>query len=160
MQKVLIIRKAAISRRLGFDPSRAEDGFKREDGRDATIVIDGVTVQRSTNNFTIDGITYNLTRDFEAVEGEVEAITLAMTQDVDQAFENIKTFVEAYNKVIETINEALSQERFRDYPPLTDEQKEAMTDKEIELWEEKARSASSKGILYSKTLSTAYAAHW
>ncbi|MFY9177581.1 MAG: flagellar filament capping protein FliD [Caldicoprobacterales bacterium] len=125
---------------LGFDPSRAEDGFKREDGRDATIVIDGVTVQRSTNNFTIDGITYNLTRDFEAVEGEVEAITLAMTQDVDQAFENIKTFVEAYNKVIETINEALSQERFRDYPPLTDEQKEAMTDKEIELWEEKARS--------------------
>ena len=48
--------------------------------------------------------------------------------------------MDEYNKVIEAINGKLYEERFRGYPPLTDEQKEAMSDKEVELWEQKARS--------------------
>ena len=108
-------------------------------GTDAKIVMDGLEIYRSTNNFTIDGITYNLTHDFNAVGGE-EPITLTMTKDVDQAFDNIKSFVEAYNKIIDTINGTLSQEKFKDFLPLTDEQREAMSEKDIELWEKKARS--------------------
>lgn len=108
-------------------------------GEDAKVVIDGMTVYRSTNNFTIDGITYNLTHDFKLIDGE-EPITLTMTKDVDQAFDNIKSFVESYNKIIDTINGTLSQEKFKDFPPLTDEQREAMSEKDIELWEKKAKS--------------------
>ena len=36
-------------------------------GQDAVMVMDGITIYRSTNNFTIDGVTYNLTHEFEAV---------------------------------------------------------------------------------------------
>ena len=115
------------------------DGAQVNQGKDAMMTIDGITLYRSTNNFTIDGVTYNLNQDFKLGEG-IEPINLTMVRDVDQAFDNIKSFVEAYNKILDTLNETISQERFRDFLPLTDEQREAMSEKEIELWEEKARS--------------------
>ena len=115
------------------------DGAQVNQGKDAMMTIDGITLYRSTNNFTIDGVTYNLNQDFKLGE-EIEPISLTMVRDVDQAFDNIKSFVEAYNKILDTLNETISQERFRDFLPLTDEQREAMSEKEIELWEEKARS--------------------
>ncbi len=109
-------------------------------GKDAIMVMDNMTIYRSTNSFTIDGITYNLTREFDAGLDGLEPITLTMSRDVDKAFDNIKSFIDSYNKILESLNGTLSQERFSDFPPLTDEQREAMTEKEIELWEEKARS--------------------
>lgn len=114
-----------------------------EPGKDAELTIkngeSNITITRSTNTFTIDGITYNLKKNFNAANdgGNIE---LTITQDVTQAFENIKSFVEEYNKLIDEINSELKEERFRDYPPLTDAQKEEMSEKEIELWEEKAKS--------------------
>ncbi|HZJ58558.1 MAG TPA: flagellar filament capping protein FliD, partial [Clostridia bacterium] len=124
---------------LGFAPLDPDHPEGVPKGRDALMVMDSITIYRSTNNFTIDGVTYNLTQNFEAVEGQ-EPITLTMSTDVDEAFDNIKGFVDAYNKIIDTINRSLSQERFKDFLPLTDEQREAMGEKEVQLWEEKARS--------------------
>ena len=62
-----------------------------------------------------------------------------MSTDVDQAFENIKSFIDAYNKVIDTLNKSLSAER-SGITPIDRRSAEAMSEKEIELWEEKARS--------------------
>lgn len=45
-----------------------------------------------------------------------------------------------YNELVDSLNEKLKEEKYRDYTPLTSEQKEAMSDKEVELWEEKAKS--------------------
>ena len=120
------------------------DGAQVNQGKDAMMTIDGITLYRSTNNFTIDGVTYNLNQDFKLGEG-IEPINLTMVRDVDQAFDNIKSFVEAYNKILDTLNETISQERFRDFLPLTDEQG-GYERKEIELWEEKAREwTAAKG---------------
>ncbi len=125
---------------LGFAPMDIGDESQAIRGTDAILVMDDMVIRRSTNNFTIDGITYNLTHNFDAAMQQTEPISLNMNIDVDQAYENIKGFVEAYNKIIETINKTLSQERFRDYPPLTEDQREALSEKEIELWEQKAKS--------------------
>lgn len=119
------------------------DSERKEGGEDAVLEIktdkgEVIEIIRSSNTFTIDGITYNLKKDFAPQDGEY--IDVTVSQDVTQAFENIKSFVEEYNKLIEKINSELKEERFRDYPPLTEAQKEEMTEKEIELWEEKARS--------------------
>ncbi|WP_041267795.1 flagellar hook-associated protein 2 [Geobacillus genomosp. 3] len=106
-------------------------------GKDAVVTINGLATTRSSNTFTINGVTYT-------VNGQGTA-TVSVATDTDAMFNAIKGFVDKYNDTIAKINAELKEERYRDYPPLTDEQKEAMTEKQIELWEEKARSGMLRG---------------
>lgn len=96
-------------------------------------------ITRSTNSFNINGILFDLKKDFD---GEIE---LSVASDPTKAVELIKGFVEKYNELLDKINTKLSEKREYDYEPLTDEQKEAMKDKDIELWEEKAKSGLLSG---------------
>ena len=60
-------------------------------------------------------------------------------------FNTIKSFVEDYNKMIEKLNGYVDEDpTYKKYAPLTDAQRAEMTDKQIELWEEK----SKQGLLY------------
>lgn len=106
-------------------------------GKDAVVTINGLATTRSSNTFTINGVTYT-------INGQGTA-TVSVATDTDAMFNAIKGFVDKYNETIDKINAELKEERYRDYPPLTDEQKEAMTEKQIELWEEKARSGMLRG---------------
>ena len=56
----------------------------------------------------------------------------------------IKSFVEKYNEFVDKTQTLLTEKKYRDFPPLTDAQREDLTDKEIELWEEKAKAFTSK----------------
>jgi flagellar hook-associated protein 2 len=103
-------------------------------GRDASVYIDGIKVTRSSNNFTIDGITYNLKADTQ------KSIAVGIKNDISSAVENIKNFVSDYNELLGAINTKLNEERDNDYLPLTDAQKEKMSESEISKWQEKARS--------------------
>ena len=67
-------------------------------------------------------------------------MTINISNDTEQVFENIKKFVESYNELIGKVQEKLQETRYRDYRPLTDEQREEMTERQIELWEERAKS--------------------
>ena len=104
-----------------------------------------ILVQNAANTFTIDGVTYTLKN--TTPEG-TEPITITVTQDVDKAYNAIKNFVDKYNELIDKINGKLNEERFRDYAPLTDAQRKEMSEKEIELWEQKAKS----GLLRSDSI--------
>jgi len=104
-----------------------------------------ILVQNAANTFTIDGVTYTLKN--TTPEG-AEPITITVTQDVDKAYNAIKSFVDKYNELIDKINGKLNEERFRDYAPLTDAQRKEMSEKEIELWEQKAKS----GLLRSDSI--------
>ncbi|MDN5332085.1 MAG: flagellar hook-associated protein 2 [Tepidanaerobacteraceae bacterium] len=113
-------------------------------GSNAKVVIKGITIEKSTNTFTISGITFNLKK--EMAPGE--SATLKVERDIDGVVDTIKKFVELYNETIDYINKELSEQRYRDYLPLTDEQKKEMKEDEIKLWEERARS----GLLRSDQL--------
>ncbi len=112
-------------------------------GKDAVYDFgDAKDLTSSTNTATINGLT------LEFKQGGSVTSTITVTNDTDTVFNTIKEFVDLYNETLELINSKLWEERYRDYPPLTDAQKEEMTEKEIELWEEKARS----GLLQSDDL--------
>ena len=89
-------------------------------------------IKQSSNNFTMFGVNYSLQS-----EGTV---TINVESDVDSMFDKIKEFVDNYNELIDELNGLLKEKHYRDFQPLTREEKDAMTEKEIELWEEKAKS--------------------
>ncbi|ADH60326.1 flagellar hook-associated 2 domain protein [Thermoanaerobacter mathranii subsp. mathranii str. A3] len=105
-------------------------------GKDAQFTINnGSTVySESTNSFTLLGLNITLTG--------TGTTTLSVSTDVDKIYNAIKSFVDSYNDIITKINAKLTEKRYYDYPPLTSEQKQAMKDSDIELWEEKARSGN------------------
>ncbi|WP_035427025.1 MULTISPECIES: flagellar hook-associated protein 2 [Sediminibacillus] len=108
--------------------------------QDAEFIYNGaITLKSKTNSTTLNGVTFN----FNDITNGSANITVS--NDVDASVEKIMEFVDKYNEVIEKVNGSLSEERYRDYKPLTDAQKEEMSDKEIELWEEKAKSGLLKG---------------
>ena len=74
--------------------------------------------------------------------------TVNVATDVDSIYEKVEEFVEEYNKLVEKTNQLLGEKQYRDYKPLTSEQKKAMEKEDIELWEEKAKS----GLLRSDDL--------
>lgn len=111
-------------------------------GQDAVITINNQKVYRSSNTFTIDGITYNLKAETD------QPVELKVERDIDTAVNNIKAFVDKYNEFIAKINNVLREKRDPSYLPLTDEQRKEMSERDIELWEEKAK----KGLLRSDPL--------
>lgn len=113
-------------------------------GTDAQIIFNGTLVEKSTNDFTLNGISFSLR------QTTAEEVTFTVAQDVDTAVDNIKKYVEFYNETIDAINKKLSEERHRKFPPLTDAQKAEMKESDIKQWEEKARS----GMLRSEPMLT------
>ncbi len=107
-------------------------------GTNASLYINGKKVTRSENTFTIDGITYSLKADTEST------ISASISTDIDSAVNNIKAFINDYNDLLKTLTSKMSEDRNRDYFPLTDAQKEEMTESQITKWEEKARSGLLK----------------
>lgn len=53
----------------------------------------------------------------------------------------VKQFVKDYNTLIDELNKAYYAESARGYEPLTDEQKDAMSDTEVEKWETKIKDS-------------------
>jgi len=118
-------------------------------GQDAHIKIDGVETYRSSNTFTADGVTYTLK------QKTTSPVTINTTYDTDAVFNKIKDFVTKYNETIELLNKRVKENKFKSYTPLTDEQKKDMSEDEIKLWEEKAKSGLLKNdITLSSTLRT------
>ncbi|UHA61594.1 flagellar hook-associated protein 2 [Metabacillus litoralis] len=103
-----------------------------KEGVNANFTINGLAVNKSSNNVTINNVTYNLHS-----KGTAD---ITVTGDTDNMVDKIVQFVNKYNEMIEKINGKLSEARYRDYQPLSDEEKESMSEKQVEMWEERAKS--------------------
>lgn len=117
-------------------------------GTDAQVTINGLSTTRKSNTFTVNGIEVTLNK-----AGGANAIISPKT-NTDEIFESIKTFVSDYNDLLKSLQDKVTEERYRDYEPLTSEQKETLSDKQIERWEEKAKSGLLKNDpILSKVIS-------
>ncbi|MDD3706352.1 MAG: flagellar filament capping protein FliD, partial [Clostridiaceae bacterium] len=98
------------------------DGGTKTAGQDSIFDLDGVlNMQRSSNNFTVEGVAYTLKG---ADPGST--VNIEINQDVDSLVDKIKGFVGKYNELISKLNSEVTEKKRRDYLPLTDEQKESM----------------------------------
>ena len=105
-------------------------------------------IERSTNNVLIEGV--NVTFTHAAVTQET--ITVSVGRDTSRALEGINNFITEYNKLVDYINDLTRTERPRSnnsyFEPLTDEQKRGMSEREIDMWEERAKT----GLLHRDDL--------
>ena len=138
-----------------FGSENFENGVLKQDavtqGTDAIVSINGNEFSRTSNNFTVEGVTLQLTNVSQAkydAAGNVigyEETTVSTERDTDAIFDTIKSFVEDYNKMIDKLNGYVTADpTYRKYAPLTDAQRDEMTESQIEKWEEKAK----QGLLY------------
>jgi flagellar hook-associated protein 2 len=105
-------------------------------GSNASFTVNGLETERRTNTFTISGMTVTLKYTFT----EGKAVTLNASTDVDSVVDTVKEFVKKYNELLEHVNGKLTETRNRDFDPLTEEERDGLSDKEAERWEEKARA--------------------
>lgn len=109
---------------------------------DAKIVLDGATMEETSNSFTINGITLNLaSTTLNKETGEYDTVQITVGKDSDSTYNLVKEALTEYNKLIEEMNSLYNADSARGYDPLTDEQKEAMSETEIENWENKIKGA-------------------
>jgi flagellar hook-associated protein 2 len=106
-------------------------------GTDANFDINGYNTTRSTNIFTISGVTYTLQQEGSA--------NINVSKDINGSIDMIKSFVDKYNQTIEAINSKVVETKYRGFPPLTDDQRKDLSEKEAELWDEKAKSGMLRG---------------
>lgn len=114
-------------------------------GENAKFTINGLETERRTNTFTMNDVTFTLNKNSAADEAPA---TISLKTDTDAIMKTITDFVDKYNELIDKVNGKLTEERFSSFKPLTTEEKAAMSEKEIEDWEEKAKS----GLLRRDTL--------
>lgn len=117
------------------------DSANEDGGRDASFTINGLDTTRKSNTFTMNGMTITLKNN----TAENESINLTVNSNTEKAFDEVMNFVKTYNDLIEAMNTKVNEKKNRGYPPLTDEQKRELSDREVELWEEKARSGLLQG---------------
>jgi flagellar hook-associated protein 2 len=100
-----------------------------------SININGTSIAITSNKFTFDGVTFNLKDNVTSGN-----ITIKVNSDTQGIFDSIKNFADKYNELILEFNGKINEKRYRDYPPLLDDQKKDMKENDIKLWDEKAKS--------------------
>lgn len=106
------------------------------DGANAKIVLNGATFESDDNSFEINGLTYNVLQ----VTGD-EEVTISTENDTSGIYDMIKNFLTKYNELINEMDKLYNADSASKYEPLTDEEKDAMSEKEIETWENKIKDS-------------------
>lgn len=111
------------------------------DGADASILLNGARFTGSTNVFDINGLTITA----NGVTAPDEEITLTTQNDTSGVYDMIKGFLSTYNSVVNKLDSLYNAPSAKGYEPLSDEEKEAMSETEAEKYEQKIKDALLKG---------------
>ena len=109
---------------------------KKVDGEDAEIWLNVVQYTGSSSTFTIN----NLTIDALATTGNDE-ISITTSTDTQGIYDKVKDFLTEYNNIINEMTKLYNADSSKGYDPLTDDEKDSMSDKEIEKWETKIKDS-------------------
>jgi flagellar hook-associated protein 2 len=105
--------------------------------KDSRIILNGAELTSSKTTVNANGLEIKLTS--KTKEGET--VNFSVDNDVDAVYENIKKALKEYNDVMSEMKTLYNAESSKGYEPLTKEQKEAMSDDEVEEWEKKIKDS-------------------
>ena len=97
--------------------------------------FNGSEYKSSSNTLTINGLTIN------AIDNTESVMKITVSNDTSAVYDKIKSFVSKYNEVLGEINELYYAGSAKGYDVLTDEEREAMSDEQIEKWENKIKDS-------------------
>ena len=154
-------------------------GAEKTEGKDAVIraTVNGkdLELKRSSNVIDMDGLAVTLKEKFSAYDEdgslkEADALTFSASSNSDKIVDAIKTFVEDVNKLITDVHGAFTTQPLTKtshssskgvtyYEPLTEDDRNDMSESAIEKYEEKAKTGllfgdSDLRSLYDKLLTT------
>lgn len=112
------------------------DGMVVVKASDSSITYNGATLTSSDSTLSVNGLTLNV---IGLTNGE--EVTISVTKDTSAVYDTIKDFISEYNTILKEMNTKYNAVSARDYDVLTDEQKEAMSDDEVEKWEGKIKDS-------------------
>lgn len=127
---------------LIFNGSTGTESTFKGEGKYAKITFDGTEIDNlSSNKVSVYGVDLTLLK-------AGTTTTIKVESDTESIFNNIKDFVDSYNALIDSLNSKMKTTRNRDFQPLTEEEREGLSDKEAEKWDEKAK----QGLLYNDSI--------
>ncbi len=127
----------------GTATASENSGATRIDASDATIYVNGAEYTGDSNIFNINGMTITAT----GITGtaydptETNAVSTTVNTDVQGIYDKVKDFLTQYNALINEMTSLYNADSAKGYEPLTDEEKDAMSDTEVEKWEEKIKAS-------------------
>lgn len=117
-------------------------GAIKINGQDAAITLNGADYSSSNNTFTVNGLTITAQKISEKdTNGDYVGTTINTTDDIDGIYKMVKDFFNEYNKLIIEMDTLYNASSSKGYEPLTDDEKESMSDTEVEQWETKIKDA-------------------
>ncbi len=104
---------------------------------DTQIEYNGATLTSDTTNITVAGLELNII----SKTADNETINISVTNDSSGVYDTIKEFVSEYNALLKEMNTFYNAGSAKDYDVLSDEEKDAMSESEVEKWEGKIKDS-------------------
>lgn len=115
---------------------KGSDGATKTIAQDSEIYLNGAKFTSTGNTYEINGLTITC----NAETGDKE-VTLTTQDDTSGIYDMIKKFVKEYSSLINEMDKLYNAESSKGYDPLTDDEKDAMNETEIEKWETKIKDS-------------------
>lgn len=106
-----------------------------KEASDSEYTYNGAKLKNSTNEVTVNGLSLTLKG---VTNGDVN---VSVSNNTQANYDMIKKFVTNYNAILKEMNELYYADSAKGYDPLSDDEKEAMTESQIEKWEDKIKGS-------------------
>lgn len=141
--KTFVNGEAAASDAAALDKLGLGSTAVRVPASDCIVDYNGAELTSSSNSITVNGLTFEAISISEKdTKGDYKPTSITVTKDSQGMYDMVKNFLTEYNSILKDMNTLYYADSARGYDPLTDEEKEAMTDEQIKLWEDKIKDAS------------------
>lgn len=118
------------------------EGATEIKGRDATYRLNEVEYTSTSNDVTVNGLKISL---LGATEGygtpSAKSIRVGVSTNVDESYKKFKAFIKEYNSILKEMNDLYYAGSASKYKPLSKEEKDQMSEKEVEEWEGKIKAS-------------------